>query len=152
MALPKIQAVITADTKQAEAGFDRVERGLNDVGKAADNAGRRTDTMGATLNRTAGRSSAFGRGLQNASFQMADFATQVGAGTSASIALGQQLPQLLGGFGILGAVLGAVVAVAVPLTRAFQGMSEQGADLSQVLGVLSPLAGQLASAFRTLRS
>ena len=150
MALPKIQAVITADTKQAEAGFDRVERGLNDVGKAADNAGRRTDTMGATLNRTAGRSSAFGRGLQNASFQMADFATQVGAGTSASIALGQQLPQLLGGFGILGAVLGAVVAVAVPLTRAFQGMSEQGADLSQVLGVLSPLAGQLASAFRTV--
>lgn len=150
MALPKIQAVITADTKQAEAGFDRVERGLNDVGKAADNAGRRTDTMGATLNRTAGRSSAFGRGLQNASFQMADFATQVGAGTSASIALGQQLPQLLGGFGILGAVLGAVVAVAVPLTRAFQGMSEQGADLSQVLGVLSPLAGQLASAFQTV--
>lgn len=150
MALPKIEAVITADTRQAEAGFDRVERGLNDVGKAADQAARRTDAMGVQLNRTAGRSSAFGRGLQNASFQMADFANQVGAGTSASVALGQQLPQLLGGFGILGAVLGAVVAVAVPLTRAFQGMSEQGADLSQVLGVLSPLAGQLASAFQTV--
>lgn len=150
MALPKIQAVITADTKQAEAGFDRVERGLNDVGKAADRAATRTDAMGVQLNRTAGRSSAFGRGLQNASFQMADFANQVGAGTSASIALGQQLPQLLGGFGILGAVLGAVVAVAVPLTRAFQGMSEQGQDLSQVLGVLSPLAERLGDAFRTV--
>lgn len=150
MALPKIQAVITADTKQAEAGFDRVERGLNDVGKAADRAATRTDAMGVQLNRTAGRSSAFGRGLQNASFQMADFASQVGAGTSASVALGQQLPQLLGGFGILGAVLGAVVAVAVPLTRAFQGMSEQGADLSQVLGVLSPLAERLGNAFRAV--
>lgn len=150
MALPKIRAVITADTKEAEAGFDRVERGLNDVGKAADRAATRTDAMGVQLNRTAGRSSAFGRGLQNASFQLADFSAQVGAGTSASVALGQQLPQLLGGFGILGAVLGAVAAVAVPLTRAFQGMSEQGADLSQVLGVLSPLAGQLASAFRTV--
>lgn len=150
MALPKIQAVITADTKQAEAGFDRVERGLNDVGKAADRAATRTDAMGVQLNRTAGRSSAFGRGLQNASFQMADFANQVGAGTSASVALGQQLPQLLGGFGILGAVLGAVVAVAVPLTRAFQGMSEQGADLSQVLGVLSPLAERLGNAFRAV--
>jgi hypothetical protein len=150
MALPKIRAVITADTKEAEAGFDRVERGLNDVGKAADRAATRTDAMGVQLNRTAGRSSAFGRGLQNASFQMADFASQVGAGTSASVALGQQLPQLLGGFGILGAVLGAVVAVAVPLTRAFQGMSEQGQDLSQVLGVLSPLAERLGDAFSTV--
>lgn len=150
MALPKIQAVITADTKQAEAGFDRVERGLNDVGKAADRAATRTDAMGVQLNRTAGRSTAFGRGLQNASFQVADFAVQVGAGTSASVALGQQLPQLLGGFGILGAVLGAVVAVAVPLTMAFRNMSEQGSDLSQVLGVLSPLAGQLADGFRAV--
>lgn len=150
MALPKIEAVITADTKQAEAGFDRVERGLNDVGKAADNAARRTDAMGSRLDQTAGKSSGFARGVQNASFQMADFAAQVGAGTSASVALGQQLPQLLGGFGILGAVLGAVVAVAVPLTMAFRNMSEQGSDLSQVLGVLSPLAGQLANAFRTV--
>jgi len=56
--------------------------------------------------------------LQNVSFQVGDFATQVGAGTAASVALGQQLPQLLGGFGILGAVLGAVAAIAVPLSRA----------------------------------
>ena len=150
MAFPKISVVVTADTKQAEAGLDRVQKELTQTGAAADNAARRTDAMGATLNRTASRSSGFARGVQNASFQMADFAAQVGAGTSASVALGQQLPQLLGGFGILGAVLGAVVAVAVPLTRAFQGMSEQGADLSQVLGVLSPLAGQLASAFQTV--
>lgn len=148
--LPKIGVVVTADTKQAEAGLDRVQKELTQTGAAADNAAKRTDAMGATLNRTAGRSSAFGRGLQNASFQMADFASQVGAGTSASVALGQQLPQLLGGFGILGAVLGAVVAVAVPLTRAFQGMSEQGRDMSEVLGVLSPLADRLASAFQTV--
>ena len=150
MALPKLQVQITADTKQAEAGFDRVQNELRQTGEAADNAAKRTDAMGATLNRTAGRSSAFGRNLQNASFQVADFATQVGSGTSASIALGQQLPQLLGGFGILGAALGAVVAVAVPLTRAFQGMSDQGRDMSVVLGVLSPLANQLATAFQTV--
>lgn len=150
MAFPKISVVVTADTKQAEAGLDRVQKELNQTGAAADSAAKRTDAMGATLNRTASRSSGFARGVQNASFQMADFAAQVGAGTSASVALGQQLPQLLGGFGILGAVLGAVVAVAVPLTRAFQGMSKQGRDFSEVLGVLSPLAGQLASAFQTV--
>lgn len=57
--------------------------------------------------------------IQNFAFQIGDFATQVGAGGSASVALAQQLPQLLGGFGALGAVMGAVVAVGVPLTAYF---------------------------------
>ena len=46
--------------------------------------------------------------IQNLSFQVQDFAVQVANGTAASTALGQQLPQLLGGFGALGAVMGAV--------------------------------------------
>ena len=150
MAIPKIGVVVTADTKQAEAGLRRVQSELTQTGAAADTATKRTDAMGATLVKTGGKSSAFGRGLQNASFQLGDFATQVGAGTSASIALGQQLPQLLGGFGILGAVLGAVVAVAVPLTRAFQSMNDQGQDMTVLLGVLSPLAEQLGSAFQSV--
>jgi len=148
--LPKIAVVVTADTKQAEAGLDRVQKELTQTGDAAVRARNRTNEFSSRLSNNVSRSRRFQLGVQNASFQMADFATQVGAGTSASIALGQQLPQLLGGFGILGAVLGAVVAVAVPLTRAFQGMSEQGRDFSEVLGVLSPLAGQLASAFQTV--
>lgn len=53
----------------------------------------------------------FGQGIQNASFQVADLATQLAGGTSATVALAQQLPQLLGGFGILGAAAGAAVAV-----------------------------------------
>lgn len=56
-----------------------------------------------------------GMGVQNASFQLADFAVQVQGGQAASLALAQQLPQLLGGFGVLGAVLGAAVAIGVPL-------------------------------------
>jgi len=151
MALPKVEVEITADTRRAEAGFDRVEKGMAGVGAAADRASSRTDRLGTTLNRNTGRSSAFGRGIQNASFQLGDFATQVGAGTSASIALGQQLPQLLGGFGILGAVLGAVVAVAVPLTRAFQGLAGDSENLERALGTLSPAAGAIADAFRTVR-
>ncbi|MCU0909795.1 MAG: hypothetical protein MUE98_00180 [Rhodobacteraceae bacterium] len=53
--------------------------------------------------------------IQNAAFQVGDFAVQVAGGTSATRALAQQLPQLLGGFGVLGAVVGAAVAVLVPL-------------------------------------
>lgn len=74
-----------------------------------------------------------GGGIQNVAFQVGDFATQVGAGTSASVALGQQLPQLLGGFGALGAVLGAVVAIGVPLAAYFLKSSEEAKTLSDRL-------------------
>ncbi len=75
--------------------------------------------------------------LQNVAFQVGDFATQVGAGTSASIALGQQLPQLLGGFGALGAVLGAVVAVGVPLSRTLISAGEEAKTLDERIEILS---------------
>ncbi len=56
-----------------------------------------------------------GSGVQNASYQIADFAVQVQAGQAASLALAQQLPQLIGGFGVWGAVAGAAVAIGAPL-------------------------------------
>lgn len=69
--------------------------------------------------------------IQNVAFQIGDFATQVGAGTAASMALGQQLPQLLGGFGVLGAVLGAAVAIGVPLAAAFIDMGDGAEELAE---------------------
>ncbi|MCV2877614.1 hypothetical protein OE699_02010 [Sedimentimonas flavescens] len=65
----------------------------------------------------------FGGGLQNIGYQVADFATQVGAGTSAAQALGQQLPQVLGGFGAFGAVAGAAAAVLIPVGAALIKMA-----------------------------
>lgn len=67
--------------------------------------------------------------IQNTAFQIGDFAVQVGAGTSASQALSQQLPQMLGGFGALGAVMGAVVAVGIPLVSAFMRSGEEAKTL-----------------------
>jgi len=152
MALPRIEVEIGADTAQAEAGFERVEKGMAGVGSAADRASSRTEQFGRGLNRQIGTQRRFGSGIQNTAFQLGDFATQVGAGTSASIALGQQLPQLLGGFGALGAVLGAVVAVGVPLTRAFSGMADSGRDLTTVFGTLQPMAEAVADAFSSIQS
>ena len=67
---------------------------------------------------TATKSRGFGNNMSNIGFQIGDFATQVGAGTSATQALGQQLPQLLGGFGAIGAVAGAAAAIMIPLGAA----------------------------------
>lgn len=49
--------------------------------------------------------------IQNTSFQVADFAVQVASGQNAVVALAQQLPQLLGGMGVFGALAGAAVAI-----------------------------------------
>jgi hypothetical protein len=152
MTLPKIVVTATANVDPAVAGLDRVADGYDDVGAAANRARSKTDKFGQSQVRAGRGSSAFGRGIQNASYQVGDFAVQVGAGTAASMALGQQLPQLLGGFGILGALLGAVAAISVPLVKVFKDMNEQGADLGRVLGTLEPIVVKIGEAFRLLGS
>lgn len=56
--------------------------------------------------------------IQNTANQLQDIAVQLAAGTSAARTLGQQIPQLLGGFGPLGAVLGTVAAIGFPVAGA----------------------------------
>lgn len=144
MALPKIFVEIDSDVRGAIAGIDQVDRKMGQLSK-------RAIATGSAIGSSRGSSNSFARGLQNASFQISDFATQVGAGTRASVALGQQLPQLLGGFGILGAVLGAVVAIAVPLTRAFNDMAKESEGLKNVFGTMQPVVDSIASAFLAVR-
>jgi hypothetical protein len=91
-----------------------------------------------------------GSNLQNIGFQVGDFATQVGAGTSASQALGQQLPQLLGGFGPLGAVMGAVAAIGIPLGAAFFNMADGANALSDELSEMEPTLGSVRGSISAL--
>ncbi|MFI0477401.1 phage tail tape measure C-terminal domain-containing protein [Paracoccus jiaweipingae] len=74
--------------------------------------------------------------IQNASFQIADVAVQMGAGTSAARALGMQLPQLLGGFGVFGAVAGAAVAIGFPLAESFLGSADAAKEMKDQLAEL----------------
>lgn len=74
---------------------------------------------------------------QNIGFQVGDVATQVGAGTSMAQALGQQLPQLLGGFGTLGALMGAGAAIAIPLAAALARVASDSQTLEERMGALS---------------
>lgn len=123
--------------------------GLGRAMKVANDNVRAAGTT--TLPQATRSSGAFGRSLQNVSFQVGDFATQVGAGTAASVALGQQLPQLLGGFGILGAALGAVVAIAVPLTKSLVSMTDGAQLTSAAFGSLEPVIIGIADAFKSLK-
>lgn len=65
-------------------------------------------------------------GMQNFAFQLQDVFTQIGMGVPLMISLGQQAPQLLSGFGTVGAVLGVAAAAVFPLTAALFGLGYQG--------------------------
>ena len=78
--------------------------------------------MGMTRNMQGGAG-----GFQNVGYQIQDFAVQVGAGTSAMQAFGQQLPQLASGFGPVGIAVGTFAAVAIPLLAAAFGSASSGA-------------------------
>lgn len=91
----------------------------------------------AAVEDTAQGSRRFGGSLQQVGYQVGDFATQVGAGTSATQALGQQLPQLLGAFGTFGALAGAAAAITIPLGAALFRMSGESKTAEESLDELS---------------
>ena len=135
---------LNLDPRPLEGGAIRAEQSLEGVKSSAFRAESAVDRLGRGISRGSRRLSAttsanrnFGRSVQNVSFQLGDFATQVGSGTAASVALGQQMPQLLGGFGVLGAAMGAVVAIAVPLSNVLFKMTAGAIDLSAAFPVLA---------------
>jgi len=121
------------EAKQAEAASQRKEAALKreqaaverlqaaeekKASKAAENAARE-DSVSSTKE---ARGAAIK--VQQAGYQVADFATQVSGGTSALVALGQQLPQFLGAFGPQGAVAGALIAVGLVAYKVFSGIGD----------------------------
>jgi hypothetical protein len=87
---------------------------------------RRTEAAQEALTRSTGRWSTVTRGgaggMQNFAFQLQDIFTQIGMGVPLMISLGQQAPQILSGFGTVGATLGVVAAAVLPLSAAVFGL------------------------------
>ena len=119
-----VQVQFSGNAQPLESAVDRANASLDRFQKTASNV-------------VPGN---FGSKVQNASYQIQDFAVQVAAGTSASRALGQQLPQLLGGFGAVGAVLGTVAAIAVPLAGHFIATGQAASALGGALATVAPYA------------
>jgi len=119
-----LAAEVTADIGPLKTQMRSAGKSVDDFTRRARTRSREFDRSMQTATRSSGN---FGRGVQNAAFQVGDFAVQVGGGTSAIRAMSMQLPQLLGGFGVFGAVAGAAVAIIGPFAQGlFQ--SADGAD------------------------
>ena len=116
-------------------------RDLANVRKQVDNVGAATKRTSNALkqhtnqyNKTAVAVNKFGKGaMQQAGYQVADFAVQLQNGTSFLQAFGQQGSQMLAVFGPIGAVLGAGVAVASALGTVFQGLTGTTKGLNESL-------------------
>ncbi|HFN7593686.1 TPA: hypothetical protein ACHGYE_000383 [Escherichia coli] len=104
--------------EEANQAFDAIERGA----KRADSGVKKLNTQ--MTKTSAAVKTNLSPAIRNASYQIADLATQLQMGGNALQAFAVQGAQLLAGFGTMGAVAGAVLAIA----GAMGGSLAQGAD------------------------
>jgi len=88
--------------------------------------------------------------LQNTANQIGDIAVQMGSGTNAARAFGQQMPQLLGGFGAMGGtlgvvapLLGTVAALGIPVAAALFSMGEEAQTAEERIKALKDSISEL---------
>lgn len=117
---------------EAQLGITRAAGAAGGVARANGTAGKSFDELG--------------HQVQNASFQVGDFFVQIASGQSATVALAQQLPQLLGGFGVFGAVAGAAVAIGGALIPMWLGSADAAETLSDRVDSLDDSLRALAEA------
>lgn len=72
-------------------------------------------------------------------------------GIAASVAFCQHLPQLVGGFGALGAAAGAVVPIGVPLTSAFVGAGNAALERKTALAHVNSALGAVSHRMAIVR-
>ncbi|HWL56968.1 MAG TPA: phage tail length tape measure family protein [Paracoccus sp. (in: a-proteobacteria)] len=142
-----MQKALTAETREArlaEKQRQSLARATDQLAKStatAANQNARLSSLGATFSK-------HGAALQNFGRQAQDVAVQVSMGTSAFKALGQQAPQLLDSFGPLGALLGLVAAVALPLAGNFLEAEEATVNLTEATDALAASVEATRSAFQ----
>lgn len=90
--------------------------------------------------------------IQNASFQLQDIIVQMAMGVPASRTLGQQLPQLLGGFGPLGAVIGVATGALLAFGPSLLGATEDAKTLQETLDDLSDTIGSMRDLSKEMAS
>ncbi len=134
-------AGVKQEAVATESAIDRLGReAARDLAPMADTARRvagSADEMARATDRVGQASRSSAPMVQNAAFQIGDMAVQIAGGVSPMRAMAQQLPQLLGGFGLIGAVLGGAVAVVAAVAPAFFDMAtaaEEAATATEALG------------------
>jgi hypothetical protein len=124
-------------------------RRVNDELTRTGSAVRR---MGASMDVGTRNTRKFAMGaLQQAGYQIGDFAVQIANGTSKMQAFGQQAPQMLQIFGPIGAIVGAGVAIIAAFGVAMSKSGKELGNFGSALGVLREPLSAIVSAVMSVR-
>ena len=130
-----------AEINRESAALDRAEKELKKYQTAQAGAavaiaktGKVLKDHAETQNKVTKSGVQMGTGMQNVGYQVQDLAVQIGSGTSAFRAMGQQLPQLLSGFGPVGIAIGTISAVVIPLAGALLNTGESAEEAGRRAG------------------
>ncbi len=117
---------LNIDARGATTGANQFQTATNKIKTSASQAATATQSAGSALQRMGNMSGAQRFVFQNTANQLGDIAVQASMGTNMFRVLGMQLPQVAGGFAILGGtlgtvapILGVIAAVGFPLIAVF---------------------------------
>jgi hypothetical protein len=152
MALPEVKVRVTADTAQAEAGLSRVDKAVTTTAAKTTTAATKTAGMSGALGKLGSVSTQTRSRIQQTSFQLQDIIVQLQGGTRASVALSQQLPQMAGAFGAVGAAIGVGVALGIPaVALAMNALRTESVSLEERMEALEELSGSLTATLDILK-
>ena len=134
---------------QVDVALQRLSGDLDNLDKSARRASTGTDTLSESVKRVSTSGAGFKNQLQNTSYQLQDFITQVNGGVDATKALGQQLPQMLVGFGAAGAAIGVVAALLPNLIAAFTDSAAGAKSFSDAMSDFDKSIGKVGQTTKT---
>ncbi|WP_434612063.1 phage tail tape measure protein [Tabrizicola sp. M-4] len=107
---------------------------------------------GRQMRESAGEYRNLGFAAQNAAFQVGDFFTQVAGGTEPTRAMAQQLPQLLGSMGLIGALAGAAAAALIPLAGNLLNAGESSMTAEEAISNLGKAIDSYRAALENVQT
>ena len=148
-----INIVVAAQVQGAIRPLQQVQRQVSQVDRSVNQSTAALRRNATQYNATSVSINRFAKGaLQQAGFQIGDYAVQVANGTSKMQAFGQQGAQMLGIFGPVGAVLGAAVAIFSAFAVAAERSGKEVANFGSVFGQLQEPLTAAVDSVRSLGS
>ncbi|EPE9728157.1 hypothetical protein ACSN6R_000833 [Escherichia coli] len=124
-----LQIDIDLKTKNILVSQNQTEKALDSIGNKISDTERKTQRLNTQLTKTAAATKMnFGPAIKNASYQIADLATQLQMGGNAIQAFAVQGSQLVAAFGTGGAVFGAVMAIGGAIANSLTDSMDDATD------------------------
>ncbi|EFH5341069.1 hypothetical protein GQK80_07020 [Escherichia coli] len=127
-----LQIDIDLKTKNILVSQNQTEKALDSIGNKITDTERKTQRLNTQLTKTAAATKMnFGPAIKNASYQIADLATQLQMGGNAIQAFAVQGSQLLAAFGTGGAIMGAVMAIGGAIANSLTDSMDDATDSAE---------------------